>query len=118
MPKKTVRWGVDIGLAHKIKPLEPRTDLSDHGLKGSLQEGDLGFSRRHTRSIARKDARDGIPTSEAMTQDQWSEREQEVAEKAEKVRRGLGTWLSATSTKVRNFIQGLHARRPLSGSTP
>ena len=105
MPKKTVRWGVDIGLEQKIKPLEPRTDLSDHGLKGKLQEGELGFSRRHTRTIARKDARDGIPTSEAITQDQWSEREQEVAEKAEKVRRGLGTWLSSTSTKVRNYIQ-------------
>ena len=105
MPKETVRWGMDIGLAQKIKPLDPRTNLSDHGLKGDLQEGELGFSRRHTRAIARKDARDGIPTSEAMTQDQWSEREQEVAEKAEKVRRGLGTWLSATSTKVRNFIQ-------------
>lgn len=105
MAKKTVRWGMDIGLAQKIRPLDPRTDLSDHGLKGKLQEGELGFSRRHTRAIARKDAADGIPTSEAITQDQWSEREQEIAEKAEKVRRGLGTWLSSTATKVRNYIQ-------------
>lgn len=103
--KKTVQWGVDIGLSDKIVSLEPRTELTDHGLKGSLRDGDLGFSRRHTRAIARKDAHDGIPTSEALTQDQWSEREQEIAEKAERVRRGLGTWLSATSTKVRNFIQ-------------
>jgi len=105
MMKRQVRWGADIGYETKIKSLETKDNLAGHGLKGSLAEGELGFSRSHTRRIAKKDAMDGIPVSEAVTKDQWSEREQEVAEKAEQVRRGLGTWMSATSAAVRNFIQ-------------
>ena len=105
MGKRLVRWGADIGYQNKIKPLDPKVQLQTHGLRGKLKEGDLGFSRAWTRRKAREDASDAIPASEAITQDQWSEREQEIAERAEQVRRGLGTWMSATSVSVRNFIQ-------------
>lgn len=104
MLKKTVRWGADVGCQNKIKPLAAHAELADFGLKGKLAEGELGFNRTLTRAQAKKDASDGVPISEAITQDQWSEREQLVAEKAEEVRRGLQTWMSATSTGVKNYI--------------
>lgn len=107
MLKKSVRWGSDIGHQKSIAPLDLQSELSEHGLRGKLAEGDLGFSRQKTRSIAKKDATDGIPMSEAITEDQWSEREQEVAGKAEQVRRGLGTWMSSSTTQVRNYIHDL-----------
>ncbi len=105
MGKKLIRWGADIGYQNKIKTLDPKVTLHTHGLRGKLKEGDLGFSRMWTRRKAREDAQDAVPPSEAITEDQWSEREQQIAEKAERVRRGLGTWLSATAASVRNFIQ-------------
>ncbi len=104
MLKKQVRWGADIGYAKPVKPIDPKIEQREHGLKGSLKDGELGYSRMITRRVARKDARDAIPTSESITEDQWSEREQQIAEKAEQVRRGLKTWMSATSASVRNFI--------------
>ncbi len=102
--KKTVRWGADIGCQKKIKPLEDGAPLAGHDLKGGFAKGDLGLSRIVTRSIAGRDAKDGLPLSEAATQDQWSEREQSIAERAERVRRSLSTWLTSTSSRVRNFI--------------
>jgi hypothetical protein len=104
MLKKSVRWGADIGHQNKIKPLDPKVELDDHGLKGKLAEGELGFNRQMTRMQAKRDAADAIPASDAITQDQWSEREQQIAEKAEQVRRGLGIWMSSTAGAVRNFI--------------
>ncbi|WP_084398792.1 hypothetical protein [Henriciella aquimarina] len=104
MLKKQVRWGADLGYSKPVKPIDPNVEEREHGLKGSLKEGELGFSRMMTRRVARKDARDGIPTSESLTENQWSEREQQIAEKAERVRRGLKTWMSATASSVRNFI--------------
>ena len=104
MAKKTVRWGADVGCQTKVKPLELRNDLAEHGLKGQRAKGDLGISRQMTRRDAKNDARDGLPVSEAITQDQWSEREQLIAERAEEVRRGLGTWISTTTANVRNYI--------------
>lgn len=104
MMKKQVRWGAELGYSKPVKPLDPKIEDREHGLKGGLKEGELGFSRMVTRRIARKDAQDGIPTSESITEDQWSEREQQIAEKAERVRRGLKTWMSATAASVRNFI--------------
>ena len=104
MLKKQVRWGAELGYTKPVKPLDPKVEQNQHGLKGSLKDGELGFSRMVTRRVARKDAQDGIPTSESITEDQWSEREQQIAEKAERVRRGLKTWMSATSASVRNFI--------------
>ncbi|MDJ0922346.1 MAG: hypothetical protein QNI84_14555 [Henriciella sp.] len=104
MRKRSVRWGADIGYQDKIKTLEVKTNLAAHGLKGKLAQGELGISKTVTRSQAKKDATDGIPVSEAITQDQWSEREQEIAEKAERVRRGLTTWMSSATKAVRNFI--------------
>lgn len=105
MNKKTVRWGTDTGFEKKVKPFEDRNELSVHGLKGKRAKGDLGLSRGITRREARRDATDAIPVSEAMTQDQWSEREQLIAERAEEVRRGLTTWMSTTAAGVRNYIQ-------------
>ncbi|MDP3460936.1 MAG: hypothetical protein Q8S09_16815, partial [Hyphomonas sp.] len=102
--KKTVRWGTDIGCPKQIKPLEGRNELSDHGLKGKRARGELCLSRGMTRKEARRDAGDALPASEAMTQDQWSEREQLIAERAEEVRRGLTTWMSTTAAGVRNYI--------------
>lgn len=104
MTKKTVRWGTDIGCPKQIKPLEVRNELSAHGLKGKRAKGELGLSRGITRKEARRDAEDALPSSEAMTQDQWSEREQLIAERAEEVRRGLTTWMSTTAASVRNYI--------------
>ena len=104
MLKKTVRWGADVGCQSKIKPLETTAELSDFGLKGKLAQGELGFNRALTKRDAKQDATDAIPASDAITQDQWSEREQQIAERAETVRRGLTTWLSTTSANVRNFI--------------
>lgn len=104
MMKKTVRWGTDIGCPKRIDPLEGRNELSDHGLKGKRAKGELGLSRGRTRKEAQRDASDAIPASEAMTQDQWSEREQLIAERAEEVRRGLTTWMSTTAAGVRNYI--------------
>ena len=105
MNKKTVRWGTDTGFEKKVKPFDDRNELSVHGLRGSRAKGDLGLSRGMTRKEARRDATDAIPVSEAITQDQWSEREQQIAERAEEVRRGLGTWMSTTAASVRNYIQ-------------
>jgi hypothetical protein len=102
--KKSVRWGADLGHQENIQTLNPKIELAEHGLKGKLAEGELGFNRQMTRLQAKKDANDGIPSSEAATPDQWSEREQQIAEKAEQVRRGLTTWMSSTSASVRNFI--------------
>ncbi len=104
MMKRSVRWGADIGYQDKIGTLNVKSTLADHGLKGKLAEGELGISKTITRSQAKKDATDGLPVSEAITQDQWSEREQEITEKAEQVRRGLGTWMSSAAKSVRNFI--------------
>jgi len=104
MSKKPVRWGTDIGCPKRITPLEGRNELSDHGLRGKRARGELGLSRGMTRKEARRDAADGLPVSEAMTQDQWSEREQLIAERAEEVRRGLTTWMSTTAAGVRNYM--------------
>ncbi len=104
MLKKTVRWGADVGCQSKIKPLDPKADMSEFGLKGKLAEGELGFNRALTKRDAKRDAADAIPASDAITQDQWSEREQQIAERAEAVRRGLNTWLSTTAASIRNFI--------------
>ena len=104
MSKVTLRWGQDAGYQSKISNFAPRNDLATHGLKGEMQKGDLSFSRRLTRKQAEKDAMDGIPSSEAITVDQWSEREQLIVEEAENIRRGLGTWFSETRGLVRNFI--------------
>jgi hypothetical protein len=105
MYKRSVRWGADIGLQSRIKPLNPSVTLAEHGLKGARAQGELDISRTKTRQVAKEDAEDGIPASEALTQDQWSEREQLIAERAESVRTGLITWMSATAGSVRNFIQ-------------
>jgi hypothetical protein len=102
--KKTVRWGTDIGCPKQIKPLDSCNELSDHGLKGKRAKGELGLSRGMTRKDARRDAEDALPSSEAMTRDQWSEREQLIAERAEEVRRGLTTWMSTSAAGVRNYI--------------
>lgn len=104
MSRLTLRWGRDAGYQTKITSLDPKTDLAAHGLKGDMQKGELSFSRRVTRKQAERDAMDGIPASEAITQDQWSEREQLIVEEAENIRRGLGTWFSETRGAVRNFI--------------
>ncbi|MEQ9507237.1 MAG: hypothetical protein RLO80_13325 [Hyphomonas sp.] len=104
MSKKTVRWGTDIGCPKRIVPLQGRNELSDHGLRGKRAKGELGLSRGMTRKEARRDAADALPSSEAMTQDQWSEREQLIAERAEEVRRGTTTWMSTTAAGVRNYI--------------
>ncbi len=104
MTKRTVRWGTDVGCQKQVKPLDVQNELSDHGLKGARAKGKIGLSRSLTRRDAKRDASDGLPVSEALTQDQWSEREQQVAERAEEVRRGLGTWLSTTAAAVRNYI--------------
>ncbi len=104
MSKRSVRWGADIGYQDAIKSFKAGEALSKHGLRGRLAEGELGISRGITRKNAQKDAADAIPASEAITEDQWSEREQEIAERAGKVRRGLGTWMSSLAAQVRNFI--------------
>ena len=105
MSRRSVRWGADIGYQSAIKTFKSKESLRKHGLKGKLSEGDLGFSRGRTRKIAQEDAEDAAPASDAMTEDQWSEREQEIAERAGGVRRGLETWMSGTAASVRNFIQ-------------
>ncbi len=105
MTKHSPRWGADIGLRDKIRPFQPKAGLAQHGLKGKMQDGRLTFSRALTRRQAKKDAADAIPASDAVTQDQWSEREQNIVEQAEDLRRGLGTWFSASGAEVRNYIQ-------------
>lgn len=105
MMKKTVRWAADIGFRDKVKPAALCASPAEYGLKGRLADGDLGFNRALTRRVAKKDAEDGLPVSEALTRDQWSEREQEVAERAEQVRRGAATWFAASATDMRNFIK-------------
>lgn len=112
--KKSVRWGADIGYHSAIKTFKGGDAPSKHGLKGKLAEGELNFNRSMTRRKAKEDALDAIPPSEAITEDQWSEREQEIAERAGQVRRGLGSWMSALQAQVRNFIHdctpaGIHA---------
>lgn len=105
MMKRKLRWAAETGYSDRIKPLALKSDAAAHGLRGKLAEGELGFSRTKTRRIAKQDAADGLPVSEAMTQDQWSEREQEIAAKAEDVRRGLTIWMSESAAGVRNYIQ-------------
>lgn len=105
MSRKSVRWGADIGYQSSIKAFKAKESLTKHGLRGKLSEGDLGFSRGRTRKIAQEDAEDAVPASEAITEDQWSEREQEIAERAGGVRRSLETWMSGTAAGVRNYIQ-------------
>jgi len=104
MARQELRWAADLGCIGKIRSLALKSDLGAHGLSGKLAEGELNFSRQVTRRLARQDAQDGIPVSEALTQDQWSEREQQVTERAERVRTGLATWISTSSATVRNFI--------------
>ena len=99
MTKKTVRWGTDIGCPKQIKPLDVRNELSAHGLKGKRAKGELGLSRGITRKEARRDAEDALPSSEAMTQDQWSEREQLIAERGPV--RGLPIRCGASGTRTR-----------------
>ena len=123
MSKNAVRWGADVGCQSKVKPLEIRNDLSDHGLKGKRAQGYLGLNRQFTKVTAKKDGRDGLPASDASTPDQWSECEQQIAERAEDVRRGLGTWLTTTAASVRSsscarFRPPMHPCRPWrSGAT-
>ncbi|MEO0818631.1 MAG: hypothetical protein AAFX86_15165 [Pseudomonadota bacterium] len=105
MLRNTLRWATDVGFKEKIRPLALKVAPSQFGLKGALAEGDLGFNKSITRRQAKQDATDGLPVSEALTRDQWSEREQLVAERAEDVCRGLTTWFSASAAGVRNFIQ-------------
>ncbi|MEM9739281.1 MAG: hypothetical protein AAF829_05380 [Pseudomonadota bacterium] len=105
MLRNSLRWASDVGFREKIKPLALKVSPSQHGLKGALSEGDLDFNKSITRRQAKQDATDGLPVSEAITRDQWSEREQLVAERAEDVRRGLSTWFSASAAGVRNYIQ-------------
>ena len=104
MLKKSLRWAADMGFAEKIRPLALKVSPSQFGLRGALAEGELGFNKGLTRREAKKDATDGLPPSEAMTRDQWSEREQNIAEKSEAVRRGRDTWFQASAAGVRNFI--------------
>ncbi|MEE9380806.1 MAG: hypothetical protein V3V03_05315, partial [Hyphomonadaceae bacterium] len=104
MSKNILRWGQDAGYQSNIKSFDAKTDLAAHGLKGDMQKGELSYSRRLTRKQAEKDAMDGIPASDAITQDQWSEREQLIVEESEDIRRGLGTWFGETRSSVRNFI--------------
>ncbi|MEL6752960.1 MAG: hypothetical protein AAFO57_02950, partial [Pseudomonadota bacterium] len=105
MLRNSLRWAADVGFRDKIKPLSLKAQPSQHGLKGALADGELGFNKAITRRQAKQDATDGLPVSEALTRDQWSEREQLVAERAEDVRRGLSTWFSASAAGVRNYIQ-------------
>lgn len=107
MLKKSLRWAADIGYTAAIKPLNLRTTPAQCGLKGAMAEGELGFNKAITRREAKKDAADGLPVSDALTRDQWSEREQLIAEKAEDVRRGLTTWFSTSAAMVRNYITDL-----------
>jgi hypothetical protein len=105
MMKKTLPWAGDIGFQEKIKPAGLGAAPAQFGLKGRLAEGDLGFNRAVTRRSAKKDAEDGVPVSEALSRDQWSEREQEVAERAEQARRGASTWFAASATGLRNYVR-------------
>ncbi|NBC19895.1 MAG: hypothetical protein GVY06_02415 [Alphaproteobacteria bacterium] len=105
MMKKTVRWAADIGFRDKVRPAALHASPGDYGLKGPRAQGDLGFNRAITRRVAKKDAADGLPVSEAITRDQWSEREQEVTERAEEVRRGASTWFTASATELRDYAR-------------
>ncbi|MEO0467337.1 MAG: hypothetical protein AAF216_12410 [Pseudomonadota bacterium] len=107
MMNRTTRWASDIGLTDRIKPLSLGVEPAQFGLKGKLAEGELGFSRTVTRKDAKQDATDGLPVSEAISRDQWSEREQMIAERAEDVRRGLSTWFKSSATKIRNYTHDL-----------
>ena len=104
MTRKSPRWALDTGYTSDIKAFRPKTSLAEHGLKGDKANGNLSFSRMMTRKQARADARDGIPVSEAMTRDQWSEREQLFTEEADDIRRGVETWFKTTGGNVRNYI--------------
>lgn len=107
MARKFPNWGLDTGYQTQIKPFSAKTSLSEHGLHGDKAAGTLNFSRMATRKEARKDARDGIPISEAITRDQWSEREQLITEQADDIRRGTDTWFKNTGAEVRNFIHDM-----------
>ncbi|MEM8634137.1 MAG: hypothetical protein AAGF33_04095 [Pseudomonadota bacterium] len=104
MSRKSPRWALDMGYTSDIKAFRSKTSLADHGLKGEKANGNLSFSRMMTRKQAKADARDGIPVSEAMTRDQWSEREQLFTEEADDIRRGVDTWFKTTGGDVRNFV--------------
>ncbi|MEL7480388.1 MAG: hypothetical protein AAGJ29_02395 [Pseudomonadota bacterium] len=104
MARKTPRWALDMGFASDIRAFKPKSSLSEHGLSGATAEGKLKYSRSVTRKQAKIDARDGIPVSEAVTKDQWSEREQLVSEQADDIRRGVETWFKTTGAHVRDFI--------------
>ena len=104
MARKFPNWGLDTGFQSQIKPFAAKTSLAEHGLRGEKANGNLNFSRMATRKEARKDARDGIPTSEAITRDQWSEREQLITEEADDIRRGTDTWFKNTGAEVQNYI--------------
>ena len=105
MFKKRVGWAVDLGYQDKIRSFRPRAAMEQFGLKGERKTGELGLNRQKVKTEAKKDATDGIPVSEAMTRDQWSEQEQLIAVSAEEVRHGLKTWWSSSTADVRNFIE-------------
>ncbi|MEM1106425.1 MAG: hypothetical protein AAGH87_08535 [Pseudomonadota bacterium] len=105
MLRRRLGWATDVGFPSKIRALTLKPNLAQFGLKGALARGELGFQKSITRRQAKQDASDGLPVSEALTRDQWSEREQVVAERAEDVRRGLATWFRARAAAVRDFVQ-------------
>lgn len=107
MSRKSPRWALDMGYQSEIKAFRPKTTLAEHGLKGDKASGTLNFSRMMTRKQARADARDGIPVSEAISRDQWSEREQLFTEQADDIRRGVETWFKTTGGDVRNFVHDM-----------
>jgi len=107
MTRKSPNWALDTGYQSSIKSFKTKTTLSEHGLKGDKASGALSFNRTLTRKQARADARDGIPISEAISRDQWSEREQLFTEQADDIRRGVTTWFKTTGGEVRNFIHDL-----------
>lgn len=107
MANKSPRWALDTGYQSTIKSFQTKTRLSDHGLKKDKADGFLGFNRMMTRRKARADARDGIPVSEAISRDQWSECEQLFTEQADDIRRGVDTWFKTTGGEVRNYIHDL-----------
>ncbi|MEO1015824.1 MAG: hypothetical protein AAFX08_11620 [Pseudomonadota bacterium] len=107
MPKSFPSWGLDLGYQKSIPTHDPKINPAEHGLRGRRAEGRLSFSRTITRQKARQDAVQGLPASDATTQDQWSERETLILEQAEDVRRGLGTWFSECAASVRNFVHDM-----------
>ena len=105
MGKPTLRWGQDSGFQDKIRSFTPKTRFAEHGIRGGQRNGDLGFSRLLTKREAKRDAADGVPPSEAKKETEWSEREQIITEKAENLRRGLGSWFRGMAGDVKNYIR-------------